>query len=140
MAKSPARSAWRGLAFERLCLQHVRQIKSALGISGIHAESYAWRHEPDEAVPEGAQIDLLIERSDGVTNICEMKFSADRYVMDERTESELSRKLSVFQAVTKTRQALHLTLVTSFGLMRNKHSGRVQSEVTLDDLFQEGRT
>ena len=41
---------------------------------------------------------------------------------------------------TKTRQALHLTLVTSFGLMRNKHSGRVQSEVTLDDLFQEGRT
>lgn len=140
MAQSPARSAWRGLAFERLCLQHVRQIKSALGISGIHAECYAWRHEPDEAVPEGAQIDLLIERSDGVTNICEMKFGADRYVMDERTESELSRKLSVFQAVTKTRQALHLTLVTSFGLMRNKHSGRVQSEVTLDDLFQECRT
>lgn len=52
-------------------------------------------------------------------------------------ESELSRKLTVFQAVTKTRQALHPTLITSFGLMRNKHSGRVQSEVTLDDLFKE---
>ena len=82
-------------------------------------------------------IDLLLERSDGVTNVCEMKFSADRYVMDARAESELSRKLTVFQAVTKTRQALHLTLVTSFGLMRNVHSGRVQSEVTLDDLFKE---
>lgn len=137
MAPSPARAAWRGLAFERLCLQHVRQIKSALGISGIHVESYAWRHDPDEAVPEGAQIDLLLERSDGVTNVCEMKFCADRYVMDARAESEVSRKLTVFQAVTKTRQALHLTLVTSFGLMRNMHSGRVQSEVTLDDLFKE---
>lgn len=137
MAQTPVRSAWRGLAFERLCLLHVRQIKAALGISGIHVESYAWRHAPDESVPEGAQIDLLLERSDGVTNVCEMKFCADRYVMDARAESELSRKLTVFQAVTKTRQTLHLTLVTSFGLMRNKHSGRVQSEVTLDDLFKE---
>ena len=100
-------------------------------------ESYAWRHDPDESVPEGAQIDLLLERSDGVTNVCEMKFCADRYVMDARAESEISRKLTVFQAVTKTRQTLHLTLVTSFGLMRNTHSGRVQSEVTLDDLFKE---
>lgn len=137
MAQTPVRSAWRGLAFERLCLLHVRQIKAALGISGIHVESYAWRHAPDESVPEGAQIDLLLERSDGVTNVCEMKFCADRYVMDARAESEISRKLTVFQAVTKTRQTLHLTLVTSFGLMRNKHSGRVQSEVTLDDLFKE---
>ena len=137
MAQTPVRSAWRGLAFERLCLLHVRQIKAALGISGIHVESYAWRQDPDESVPEGAQIDLLLERSDGVTNVCEMKFCADRYVMDARAESEISRKLTVFQAVTKTRQTLHLTLVTSFGLMRNKHSGRVQSEVTLDDLFKE---
>lgn len=137
MAQTPVRSAWRGQAFERLCLLHVRQIKAALGISGIHVESYAWRHAPDESVPEGAQIDLLLERSDGVTNVCEMKFCADRYVMDARAESEISRKLTVFQAVTKTRQTLHLTLVTSFGLMRNKHSGRVQSEVTLDDLFKE---
>ena len=137
MAFSPARVVWRGLAFERLCLQHVRQIKLALGISGVHVESYAWRHDPDEVVPEGAQIDLLLERSDGVTNVCEMKFCSDRYVMDARAESEVSRKLTVFQAVTKTRQALHLTLVTSFGLMRNMHSGRVQSEVTLDDLFKE---
>ena len=31
----PARNAWAGLAFERVCLQHVDQIKNALGISGV---------------------------------------------------------------------------------------------------------
>jgi hypothetical protein len=28
-------------------------------------------------------------------------------------------------------------MVTSFGLLRNAHSGRIQSEVTMDDLFKE---
>ncbi len=30
-------AAWKGLAFERVCLIHVGQIKRALGISGIRA-------------------------------------------------------------------------------------------------------
>lgn len=132
---SPTRAAWRGLAFERLCLQHVKQIKTALGIAGIHVESYSWSHAKDDLVPEGAQIDLLLDRSDGVINVCEMKFSTDKYVIDARGEEDLRRKLAVFQAVTGTRKALHVTMVTSFGLLRNSHCGRVQSQVTLDDLF-----
>ena len=36
----------------------------------------------------------------------------------------------------EARSAIQLTLVTSAGLLRNKHSGIVQSEVTLDDLFR----
>lgn len=132
---SPTRAAWRGLAFERLCLQHVKQIKTALGIAGIHVESYSWSYAKDDLVPEGAQIDLLLDRSDGVINVCEMKFSTDKYVIDARGEEDLRRKLAVFQAVTGTRKALHVTMVTSFGLLKNSHCGRVQSQVTLDDLF-----
>lgn len=132
---SPARATWRGLAFERLCLQHVQQMKAALGIDGIHVETYSWSHVKDEMFPQGAQIDLLLDRADGVINVCEMKFSSDMYVIDAQTEMNLSRKLAVFQHLTRTRKALHLTMVTSFGLLRNSHSGRVQSEVTLNDLF-----
>ena len=40
-----------------------------------------------------------------------------------------------FEQLTRTRSAIHLTLVTAAGLLRNSHSGIVQSEVTLDDLF-----
>lgn len=134
-ALSPGRAVWRGLAFERLCLQHVRQIRKALGVSGVHVEAYSWRHVADDTYPEGAQIDLLLDRSDGVINVCEMKYCSDVFVMDAKEDAALMRKLAVFKGVTRTRKAVHLTLVTSFGLMRNVHSGRVQSEVTLDDLF-----
>lgn len=37
---------------------------------------------------------------------------------------------------TGTKKAVHLTYVTTYGLKRNKHSGIVQSEVRLDDLFR----
>ena len=87
--------------------------------------------------PKGAQIDLLLDRSDGVINVCEMKYCSDVFVMDAKEDTALMRKLAVFKGVTQTRKAVHLTLVTSFGLMRNAYSGRVQSEVTLDDLFRE---
>jgi len=40
-------------------------------------ESLLWRHVPDEVHVHGAQIDLLIDRADGVVDICEMKYSSD---------------------------------------------------------------
>ena len=136
-ALSPARATWKGLSFERLCLQHLRQIRAALGISGVHVEAYAWNHVPDDTCPVGAQIDLLLDRSDGVINVCEMKFSSEMYLIDAKAEEDLMRKLTVFSSVTHTRKAVHLTMVTPFGILRNSHSGRVQTEVTLGDLFKE---
>jgi len=37
--------------------------------------------------------------------------------------------------MTKTRNAVHLTLVAANGITRNAHSSRIQSVVTLDNLF-----
>jgi hypothetical protein len=37
---------------------------------------------------------------------------------------------------TGTKPALHTTLITPYGVKRNKYWGEVQSEVTLEDLFQ----
>ena len=127
---------WKGLAFERLCLWHIPQIKAALGISGVLTEVYAWRHEPDDVRPWGVQIDLLLDRADRVINVCEMKYVSGEYVIDAETERALVRKCETFGAVTKTKCAVHLTLVTTQGVVRNAHSGVVQSEVTLDDLFR----
>ena len=36
---SPLRYSWCGLAFERVCFQHIPQIKHALGISGVITKS-----------------------------------------------------------------------------------------------------
>lgn len=127
---------WKGLAFERVGLLHLRQIKKALGISGVLTSAYAWRHDADETYPWGVQIDLLLERADNVVNVCEFKFSKDQFVISAEYERTLNRKCETFRAVTGTKDAIHLTMVTTEGVACNTHSGVVQSEVRLDDLFE----
>ena len=134
---SPSQAAWRGLAFERLCLQHSEQMRKALGIAGVHTEIYAWRHVGDAIYPKGAQIDLILDRADNVINICEMKYTKGRYLLDKDSLEELNEKAEVFSVVSKTRKAMHLTMVTANGLVDNAYSKQIQSEITLADLFSE---
>ena len=134
---SPVQANWRGLAFERLCLHHVPQIKMALGISGVLTNVHSWYHVADEVYPTGTQIDLLLDRADNVINLCEMKYSSGPYAIDKAEDSRLVEKAETFRAVSKTQKAIHLTFVTSRGLVRNFYWNDVQSEVTLDDLFHE---
>lgn len=126
--------AWSGLAFERLCMAHTQQIKAALGIAGVLSNVYSWRKEADET-SDGAQIDLLIDRKDQVINLCEMKYSLSEYAIDAEYEQKLRNKKSAFINATNTRKAVHLTMVTTFGIKVNAHSGIVQNEITLEDLF-----
>ena len=132
---SSAQAAWRGLAFERLCLLHLPQIRKALGIANIHTEAYGWIFKGDDTYSDGAQIDLIIDRADNVIDICEMKYSKNIFAIDKSYDSILSRKIATFSGVTRTRKAVHLVFVTANGLMKNQYSGRVQSEVLLSDLF-----
>jgi len=127
------RRAWSGYAFEQLCLLHIPQIKRKLGISGISTNVFAWRSK--EYVP-GAQIDLIIARKDGVINLCEMKFSIHPYTVSNDYAHELQSKKMAFTGETGTRCAIHITMITSYGLTEKGYRPSVQSEVTLDDLFQ----
>ena len=134
-ADSQFRVVWEGLAFKRLCLQHVREIKAALGISGVISNDCSWQvARTDEH--EGAQVDLLIDRKDGVINLCEMKFASTEYEIKDSEDRHARARKELFKVTTGTRKAVHLTYVTTYGLKRNSHSCIVQSEVTLDDLFR----
>ena len=126
------RRAWSGYAFEQLCLLHIAQIKQKLGISGISTKVFSWRsmnHRP------GAQIDLLIVRKDGVINICEMKYSLHPYSISKKYDQDLQHKRAAFLAETGARHAIHITMVTTYGLADKGYRASIQSEVTLDDLF-----
>ena len=71
-----------------------------------------------------------------MVNICEMKYSLSEFSIDADYERNLRNKKSVFIEATKTRKAVHLTMVTTYGVRQNAYSGIVQSEITLDDLFR----
>ena len=141
MLESSTHSTWAGLAFERVCLWHVPQIKRALGIAGVLSQVYSWTYRPKkqegEEEDKGAQIDLLIDRNDKVINLCEMKFSETEYTVSAKEEENLRHRRSAFAEVTKTRKAVHITLVTTYGLKHTAHAGIIQQVVTMDDLFAE---
>ena len=124
--------AWSGYAFEQVCLAHVKQIKEALGISGVLADVSSWRSRRDGA---GAQVDLLIDRGDGVINLCEMKFAKGPFEIDRACDLALRGKIEAFRNETKTRKAIHLTMVTTYGVKPGKYAGLVHSEVTMDELI-----
>lgn len=130
--KSPDYYAWRGNAFEILCLNHISQIKAALGISGVESSEYSWK---SKAKKGGAQIDLLIDRRDDVINLCEMKCTDKEFVIDSEYRDELLAKLDVFTNEVKPKKAVHITIITSNGLKRNDNIDIVQNIVESDKLF-----
>jgi uncharacterized protein len=128
--KSPRWRAWAGLAFESVCLAHADAIERALGISGIQTRVSAWRHDK-------AQIDMLIDRADDVISLCEMKFTDGPFAITKKYADELRHKLEVFRSEAGAKKAVHLVLVTSFGLVPNGYAGElVDAEVTMEALFR----
>ena len=130
----PTFHTWAGLTFELLALSHIQQMKQRLGISGIETTEYAWRCTDAE---QGAQIDLVVERADNTMNLCEIKFSIAPYVIDKACEMNLRNKLAKLASELGKRKSIQLTFVSTFGLQPNAHSGVVNNEVVLDDLFRE---
>lgn len=135
MERSSQRAAWQGLAFEQVCFAHLSQIKQSLGISGVMTKAYSWRALDDEERGPGTQIDLIIERADKVINLCEIKFAAQEYLIDKAYDMKLRWKRARFVNDTGTRASVHLTFISTFGLVPNGYANEVQSQVTADDLF-----
>lgn len=134
---TPRINTWMGLAFERVCLKHIDQIKHALGISGILTEINSWYCSANQELGiSGAQIDLLITRKDQVINLCEMKYAQSEYTLTEKMFKNIQNKIQSFRLSTNTKFAIHPTLVTSYGLVQNSYSEIIQSVITMDDLFK----
>ena len=131
---SHAVEAWQGFSFETICMTHLEQIKVKLGISGVSTATSTWRKLGDN-VEKGMQIDLVIDRSDRIINLCEMKFSEGQYTITKDYEEKLRQRMSIFKAETKTRKSLMNTMITTYGLAKGLHTGIVQNEVLMDDLF-----
>lgn len=132
----PKFNAWIGIAFERACLLHIDQIRKKLGISGVITAIHSWQKK-NEDLTHGAQIDLLIDREDGVINVCEMKYYSGQYAITKKDCAGLQNKLDAFSNSINTKKAVHVTMITSYGIVPNEYSSMVQSEIIADDLFND---
>ena len=129
---SSSYNAWRGNAFEICCINHVSEIKKALGIAGVDTMEYAWRSEASEP---GAQIDLLIDRKDDVINLCEMKYTDAAFEVDKSEYGKLMNRLGAFQKEVRPGKTIHMTLVSVNGLLDGKYASVFQNVITGEQLF-----
>lgn len=130
---TPEQNTWYGLTFEKVCLCHVKQIIEGLGLDRIHHEYYAWRSR--NASP-AVQIDLVIDRADGIATICEMKYSKDEYSIRESEFRKIVKRMEVFQEETNHRGGVQSSIVTTYGLKKNMYSEISPIPITMEDLFR----
>ena len=135
-------NGWAGRAFERVCIQHLPQIKAALGFSGIISSAHSWVYRPDrtsdtEDLNEtGVQIDLLIDRNDQTINLCEMKYSSATYTISQEEDMRIRNRKATFIRKTETGKAVMVTMITTYGLTPGGYSNDIPCQVTMADLFK----
>ena len=129
-------NSWRGHAFERICLMHAKQIKRAIGIQGVEADIYSWRWMPKSSNDTGVQIDMLIDRADGIVNLCEIKYSEEKYLLDKTEDAKIRHRAEVFRRESGVRKAIQPVLVAANGVADSKYLGNIQLIVEGDALFE----
>ena len=130
---TPRLNSWRGHAFEEICFSQIDKIKQKLSIGGVSTTESSWIVKGDDN--NQMQIDMLINRSDNVINLCEIKFYRSAFMIDKRYDAVLRERLQQLIERVSPKQTVHLTLIASYGLVNNEYSSQVQSVVCLDDLF-----
>ena len=139
--KLPAWQSWAGYTFEALCYKHITIIREELGIT-VGAKISAWRYMQTQKETKkkekkiGAQIDLLFDRDDGITTICEIKYSDKPYLIDKDYYNRLINKIAVYKRESRTNKQIFVAMITASGLKQNEYSGIVIKTLVLEDLFK----
>ena len=122
--------SWCGYAFETICLKHIQQIKRALKCDQIMSKNYSWNNK-------NAQVDLVIDRSDDVINLCEIKFHNQEFSMDANDLKNLRNKENQFRANTRTKKGIYTSMITTWGVNTNQYSQAiVANNLTMHCLFE----
>lgn len=134
ISASQSYKIWSGYAFESLCHKHIQEIKNALGIGAVFTEISSLRI-PKTAESEGFQIDLILDRKDNTINLCEIKFYAAPFVIDQNYYQHLLKLRERFIEYTGTKKQVFLTFITSHGVVNNGYAQEVVDvEVRLEEL------
>ncbi|MBQ0028921.1 MAG: ATP-binding protein [Bacteroidales bacterium] len=141
-ANCPIHTGWAGRAFERVCMQHISQIKDALGFSAVISSVHSWTYKgpkdpiSGKVIHKGAQIDLLIDRNDDTINLCEIKFTNSTYTITEEEDEKIRNRRETFIRETGTEKTVLVTMITAFGLTPGGYANDIHCQLTMNDLFR----
>lgn len=136
MSQTPKLNTWKGLSFERVVLQHVNEIKKALGFYAVSNDVCSWIKKGDKnRNNKGRQIDLIIARKDDVIDIIEDKYSISEYNLSKNEVDEWRERADDFVKDNSIKSAIHLILVTPYGINDKAKLNLITKVLTLEDLF-----
>lgn len=81
------------------------------------------------------QLDLLIDRTDDVVNVCEMKFNKTALTITKSYAEILTSRIGMLEKLDSDK-TYHLTLISVAPLQNNVYSDTITSKITIDDLFR----
>ena len=84
---------------------------------------------------KGAQIELVIERDDNVIDICEVKYTKEKYTVDSTYNEVIQNKKARFIQELQTSKAVHLVLISASEVQKNEFSDEFQKIILADSLF-----
>jgi len=135
IANTSSFKAWSGYAYENICILHSEQILFKLGLRGTYTEISSWRFAGNKEL-SGTQIDMLINRKDGIVNLCEAKFTEKEFIVTKDYSTKLRQRRAIFEHVSKTKKAVVTTLISTFPAIKNEYYfEEINSEVEMEDLF-----
>lgn len=79
---------------------------------------------------------MVIDRSDGIVNICEMKYSRLPYMLTKSAANKMELRESAFQTENPGKSWTQIVMITTKGLKPGLYNSAVQKELTLDNLFE----
>lgn len=111
---------WQGFSFENFVFKHIALVKKELGINGIVTNESSWFYKGNH-LQKGAQIDLIIDRSDNCMNLLEVKFYDTEFTITKDYYETIKNKKAVFVKQTKTKKNVFCTMVSVNGVAENNY-------------------
>ncbi len=142
--QTQAYESWAGYAFETVCLKHIEQIKTALGISRVLVEASVWEKRVKTSsvkkvsvpISRGAQIDLVLDRADGMISLCEVKYSDRKFEITKSYADNLRHKMETYKTETKTSKSVMMVVISPKGLVDNDYARQlIARTITVSDLL-----
>lgn len=100
----------------------------ALGIEGIQSNIGTWSNA-------NAQIDLVMERADKITNIFEIKHASGPFTITKKYDQELRNKLQQYKDEHGTKSSLWPVFISPYGLADSPYKYSFIKQIVMGDLF-----
>lgn len=128
--------SWAGDTFELLCIEHLPKIIDSLRIPSVDRH-YCWSGKTPDG--KGAQVDLILESKAARTDyLCEMKFSAGKYLISANEADNMLHKIDAFanSNMHNKSRSIQLVIVAAMGLAQGYHASIANNVISIDDLFR----